>query len=201
MNARGFTLLELLVAIAVFSVIGLASYSALDTVLNTNEAVSAQTRRLAEVQSAEYWLAQDIGQIVARPVRDDSGQSQPALRLTALDDALIRFTRGGRPNPLDRPRSSMQRVAYFLREDVLYRGVFASLDPGLYQEPELTALIEGVDDVQFRVLTGGGAWEESWPPESDGAPLLDVLPAGIEVTLTLKDWGEIPRLYLLTGTP
>jgi len=77
--ARGFTLLELLVALAVFAIMSIAAYSGLRNVLFTRAAVEEQTRRLAAVQLAVFRLEQDIEQTVPRGIRDEYGEPQAAL--------------------------------------------------------------------------------------------------------------------------
>ena len=70
---RGFTLLELLVALAVFAIMATAAYSGLRSVLFTRAAVEEQSRRLAAVQMAVYRLEQDVEQTLARGIRDEYG--------------------------------------------------------------------------------------------------------------------------------
>ena len=101
----GFTLLELLVALAVFSIMGAAAYSGLDSVLQTRAAVADQSERLGEVQMAFALLERDIEQIIARPIRDDFGQQQAALIGDNTGTVLLRFTRAGWDNPS--PRSKL----------------------------------------------------------------------------------------------
>ena len=78
-SARGFTLLEVLIAIAIFALLGLGSYRMLHSVLNTDEATRRHELQLREVVRAFAVLEQDLAQAGARPVRDGYADLRPAL--------------------------------------------------------------------------------------------------------------------------
>ncbi len=105
-TTRGFTLLELLVALAVFAIMATAAYSGLRSVLFTRAAVEEQNRRLADVQLAVFRLAQDIEQATPRGIRDEYGDPEPALRGGDLLDDVLILTRTGWDNPLGQSRAT-----------------------------------------------------------------------------------------------
>lgn len=204
MNAptRGFTLLELLVALAVFSIMAVAAYSGLRNVLYTRAAVEEQNRRLAAVQLAVYRLEQDIEQ--ARRAASATSTANPRALCSAArsrDDRLI-LTRAGWDNPLGQPRASLQRVAYRLRDGRLWRLHWPVLDRGGLIEPRETLLLDRVRDFKVQFLDQDD-WRDDWPPPSsstdDRKPDPDRLPRAVEIRLTLEDWGEITRLLPLPG--
>ncbi|NJN45980.1 MAG: type II secretion system minor pseudopilin GspJ [Candidatus Competibacteraceae bacterium] len=95
MNVRrqaGFTLLELLVALAVFAILSVMAYGGLRSVLFAEAAIEAEAQRLAQVQMAFHLLEQDITQIVSRSIRDEFGQQQAALLSGGLQDDLFTLT-------------------------------------------------------------------------------------------------------------
>jgi len=203
-TARGFTLLELLVALAVFAIMATAAYSGLRNVLFTRAAVEEQNRRLAAVQLTVFRLEQDIQQAVPRGVRDEYGDPQPALRGgDLLDDALI-LTRAGWDNPLGQSRATLQRVAYRLREGRLWRLHWDVLDRGGPVAPRETMLIDQVQEFRARFLDQESKWRNDWPPPADVVaddkpPNPNSPPRAVEITLTLEDWGAITRLFPLPG--
>ena len=75
----GFTLLELLIAIALFALLGLATYRMLESVLRSDEVVRAQEIQLRQLSRAVWRLEQDLIQAVPRPVRDGYGDEQNAF--------------------------------------------------------------------------------------------------------------------------
>ena len=114
---RGFTLLELLVAMAIFAIMAAAAYSSLRSILYTEAAVEAEARRLGQVQMAFFLMERDIGQILPRGIRDEYDEEQSPLQSGKLLGDLLIFTRTGWDNPLGLPRSNLQRLAYRWNRD------------------------------------------------------------------------------------
>ncbi|HRD49717.1 MAG: type II secretion system minor pseudopilin GspJ [Candidatus Competibacter sp.] len=198
---RGFTLLELLVALAVFSIMSIAAYSGLRNVLFTRAAVEAQSQRLAAVQLAVYRLEQDIEQAMPRSIRDEYGDPQAALLGDELSDDRLALTRAGWDNPLGQPRANVQRVAYRLREGRLWRLHWPVLDRGGRIEPRETLLLDQVRAFKVRFLDRD-EWRNDWPPPANAETdpkIPDPMPRAVEISLTLEDWGEITRLLPLPG--
>ncbi len=202
-RGAGFTLLELLVALAVFAIMATAAYNGLSNVLLTRAVVEQQNRRLAALQLAVFRLEQDIQQALPRSVRDEYGDPQPALRGGALLEEALILTRAGWDNPLGQPRATVQRIAYRLHEGRLWRLHWEVLDRGAAQAPRETVLLDQVREFRVRFLDAQGEWRNEWPLADTGAtdrpPDLNALPRALEMTLTLEDWGAITRLLLLPG--
>lgn len=204
LTVRGFTLLELLVALAVFAIMATAAYSGLRSVLFTRAAVEAQNRRLADVQLAVFRLAQDIQQATPRGIRDEYGDPEPALRGGDLLDDVLILTRVGWDNPLGQSRATLQRVAYRLREGRLWRLHWDVLDRGGAVAPRETLLLDQVQEFRARFLDQEDEWRNDWPPPVDQSaedqqPNPNLPPRAVEITLTLEDWGAITRLLPLSG--
>src|SRR5699024_10295723 len=103
------------------------AYGGLSSVLETREGVTAALERSRTLQMAVWRIRRDIEQIVPRPIRDQFGDRQPPVFGTP--EAGLTFTHNGWRNPLDRPRSSLQRTRYLLDEDSnLVRAHWRTLD-------------------------------------------------------------------------
>lgn len=193
-GARGFTLLELVVAIAIFGIMSALAYGGLMQLLDSRDAAGSRAARLTQLQTALSLLDRDIGQLVPRPVRDSYGTAQPALRGGGKEGLILELTRGGWRNPADRPRGSLQRVAYRLSDGGLTRLASTVLD-GVDETAGAgaTTLLDGVRSVELRFLDGQRQWQPAWPMDSsrDGA----ALPQAIEVVIELSDWGRVTRLF------
>lgn len=196
----GFTLLELLIALAVFTVVATAAYSGLNSVLTTRAVVEREAARLGELQLAWFLLERDLEQTAPRPIRDEFGQTRPALESGSLSDALLIFTRAGWDNPLNRPRSTLQRLGYQLRDRQLLRFYWDALDRGDATLPRETVLLEAVREVRLRFLDSDGDWRGDWPPTTVDDSANGRLPRAVEITLVLDDWGDITRLFRLPET-
>lgn len=197
MRARGFTLLELLVALAIFAVLATTTYSGLVGVLAQRAAVEQQAARLQDLQRGYRLLARELSQFTARGLRDEFGELQPALQLGGQRPGLA-FTHAGWFNPLDRPRGILQRVRYQLDQDRLLRLSWPVLDRAQDSEPLEQELLDQVRGLQVRLLDEAGEWHEQWPPEGllPGQPP-PATPRAAEVILELDDLGEVRWLFRL----
>ena len=81
-RARAFSLIELLVALAVFAALAAAAYGGLAAIARTRGALAAQQDRFAAVMRAVSALERDLRQAIARPVLGNNGQTVPALAAT-----------------------------------------------------------------------------------------------------------------------
>lgn len=190
---RGFTLLELLIALGIFGIMSVMAYGGLAAVIDTREQVSQAMDRLAQMQRAVHRIQSDVESAQQRPIRDEFGDLRPALLWDSSEFAL-ELTRGGWRNPLKLPRSSLERVAYFLNEDRLVRRSWRVLDRP--QDPIYidTVLLEQVEELTVRFLQEKDDWQTEWPPANvitENPPL----PKAIELNIKTKDWQTI-RLLL-----
>lgn len=196
---RGFTLLELLIAISVFSIMSMMAYSGLRSVLHARNHTDEQAQALRHLQWTEMLLAGDLRGLVERPVRDDYGDVAEALRSDEMGAATLTLTRAGWPNPLGQRRSTLQRVAWGLEDGHLVRTYWPMLDRAPASTPQRVDLLDGVEGFSLRFLDGGGNWHDRWPDARGGAGAgqAEVLPRAVEVSLVTARFGEIRRLYPL----
>lgn len=195
----GFTLLEVLVAMAIFSIVAYMAYGGLDAVLRQQQVLEASANRLRAVQFAVRQLSTDFGQIQPRSVREELGEGwKPALVADGRDLDSAELTRAGWSNPLGRHRSTLQRVAYRVEDGVLIRSYWPVLDRLLEQEGFESELLDGVESFELRFLDARGEWVDQWPA-SDLADDTPLLPRAVEIVLLLDDWGEISRIMEIPG--
>jgi general secretion pathway protein J len=198
-HQNGFTLLEMLVALTVFALLSAMVYGGQVAVLNLKQGTERQAGHLKRLQTAMLMLERDIGQHVLRPVRDDFGDSQAAMESADFGAFRLTLTRAGWENPLNQPRSTLQRVAYGLEDEKLYRYSWAMLDRAQGSEPAKVVLLEQVRSFKLRFLDQKHGWQEQWPARSaDNAPLL-AMPLAVELTLELDEWGTFRRLIPTAG--
>lgn len=192
----GFTLLELLVALAIFAIVAVLAYGGLGTVLDQRILTEESAERLAELQKTYLIVQRDIEQLVPRAIRDEFGDEQAAIS----GAAQFQLTRGGWRNPLNNPRSSLQRVGYALQEQQLIRYSWLVLDRAQDSEPREQVLATGIDSISVRYLDIDDSWQEQWPPElvtGSGERPPDELPRAVEMTLEHEHYGEIRWLFQL----
>ncbi len=183
--------MEIMVAVSIFALIAAMTMTNLIQVGKAGEQVSDAQTRLSEVQFALAYLAKDLAQLTARPVRDQYGDRQSALRL--LQNRLA-FTRGGWRNLLGQPRSDLQRVEYLLQDDKLIRRFWPQLDQSYEDIHVDQPLLTGVDEMTVELLTAGKPRYSAWPPEIPGDNQAQK-PVAVEFVLNLQNFGRVERVF------
>lgn len=197
MQSRGFTLLEVMVVLAIFALIGVISSQIVSRVLNNQQLLAERGDRLAEVQRAMHILQRDIMQLNARTIRDQLGDPLQSLMIGA--DGMIEFTRAGWRNPLGQRRSELQRVGYIMQDENLLRAYWSVLDRPPDAEPNLQQLLSGVQQVEFFAIDVSGNEHSFWPLLGDYATSPDTRLAGIIMRLDIEPFGVVERLWAVPG--
>ena len=187
----GITLLELLVVIAVFSIMSAAAYSGLQSSLKAEENFDAAMEELEAVQMSLAMFQRDVMQLSPRSARDAFGDSEAALVL--VNGQELFFTRGGNFSSLKLDQTELTRVAWSLQEEQLIRSNWRRLDSTQGDRPLSAALLSNVTRLRIRVLDQDNRWHLDWPLAGSGRI------RAVEITLELADWGEIRRVLPTAG--
>lgn len=209
--AAGFTLIEVLIALAITAFIAAIAYSSLATALQAVESTRATARRSYELNRALMIISRDLRQFVARPVRDEFGQLEPAMAGGTAARFPLSFTRTGWHNPNGISRSNLQRVNYRVEDGALWRDAYTVLDRVPDTAPQQVRLLEGVEVLELVFLgaltdvqPGGRGinldtsdWQGSWVADTSAPDAELPAPVALEFRLQLEDLGEVRRLYAL----
>ena len=198
---RGFTLLELLVAISIFAIISAMAYGTLINMLHTRDRLDEDRAFWRGLSLTMLRLQEDLTQVRDRKVRDVDGTTLPPLKgqptdTRGLGELNLEFTRGGLKLHGDGAKSDLQRVAYRLTEDgVLQRLVWTVLDRAPQTKPVEITLLKNVTQFDVSFFGPGGAKRIRWPDDD----IKDALPLAVEIRMTLTGKGEYRRLFLVNG--
>ena len=190
-RARGFTLIEVLVAISLLALTALLCWQATSALVDGELRLSAEARKWRTLDVALARLEADVRQAQPRPVRTRAGVEPAWLAaIEANGSSAIVFTRAGPEFDAD-PGAAGQRIAYRVRDAGLEIVYWPTLD----RADERSAAYRLVDDVaRFRVdqLGAAGAWLAAWPTFGEA----DV-PRAVRVVVTLASGETIERLFAL----
>lgn len=197
-------------AVGIFALFSTMAYGSLLRILDTRDRLETAREYWRSTSLALMQIEDDLSQARKRTVRGTDGAPRPAFLGQAVDsralgDPSLEFTRGGQMVLGDGARSDMQRVGYRLSEGTLSRLVWPALDQPVVSEPRAAPLLEEVEElrVRFYVQLGGqpGGWTNTWPTTTQTGATTppDALPAAVELTLKIKDRGEIVRVFQVKG--
>ena len=196
---KGFTLLELLIAIAIFSLVSVMAYGGLQTVITTKKNSQKNAERVAELQLFMLRVSNDLRQAIPRSIRNEYGDFVTALYSEKTGEHVVEWTTAGYRNPAKFRRSSLQRVAYQFEKQKVIRLSWPVLDRAQDTQVTKTDILSGVTSVAWRFMNNENEWLSSWPDQQQQAVDMSSLPKAVEITLELADWGKVKRLILLAS--
>jgi general secretion pathway protein J len=210
-TAHGFTLIEVLVAVLIFGMIGISAYSTLNAAQDAQATLRDRGERFLKLQRALTTFSRDYQQLAFRRVRDSYGDRLPVVQGVSDDeDSWIAFTRSGWRNPAQLPRSTLEHVRYALEDGRLIRYSYLLLDQAQKPIVKKRVLLDGIKKMQLkfrpiesdnveRTLSDSNAigedWLDEWPiggrQNQDDA---DKAPSGLKLTLEIEGIGEVHRV-------
>ncbi|MCP4492950.1 MAG: type II secretion system minor pseudopilin GspJ [Gammaproteobacteria bacterium] len=190
---QAFTLFEMVVAVAIFAVMGAIAYPGISELAKTGQVVGESNQRISDLQFAVTYFTKDWIQVSRRKVRNRYGSEEPNI---LIEDNTVTFTRGGRSNLLQQKRSRLQRVRYSLIERELVREYWQSLDQGIAEEPLTAVLLKNVEDFQISFVDGSEKNIETWPSVGlvgTGTPI------ALLFEVELSNFGTVQRFLEVPG--
>ena len=191
----GFTLVELLVAMAVLAVLASISFRGLNSILEAEAHVRSETRRWNDVAVVIAHMGRDLSLAVPRPVRDGTGSVNAAMIIGRVSEEIrsqLMVTRLGDGDDAA-SQSDLRRIGYRLRAGTLEYLVWPATDSAPNAIPLVNPVLENVDDFQLRALVQDGSWTSVWPAGQQA----NALPRAVEVQIVLAGGKHITRLFSL----
>ncbi len=191
MNIKGYTLVEVIIALAIFAILGTLSVGLLSRAFETKAKLAAQINPISEVQLAATRISQDAAQIVARGVRDHDMKKIPAFIASAKS---IEFTRGGFVKLDEKaPQSTLRRVALSCEHHQLVRKTWPELDGFSRDKPQKQILLSNLDKCGFSFTSTRHTWSDEWRGGEQS------LPSSFKLYLNIKELGETAFIFGVPG--
>ena len=192
-QSSGYTLIEVLIALLIFSIMGMLSMHTLHTSIRTQSAINHNIEQLQQLQLALSLLEQDLGHVTHRPILIKNSQYSPSV---LGDTKQIEFTRNNVPvfdNTIK--RSTLQRIVWICKSAQLIRRRWASLDQRNAQQFSDQVLLTDLKACEFHSLDATHNLHKKWPHllNSDKDPI----PTAIRVTLDLPHYGRGYFLFII----
>jgi general secretion pathway protein J len=186
---HGFTLVEMLIALAIFGMLTAAGVALLSVSARTQETSDRLLAETGEVRRLQALLTADMAQAVPRIHRDGDGRPQRAFTGAGGDqEMLMAFVRRGWSAGDE--GAALQRVGYRLRGGVLERLAFERVDGG--GGATIVPLLVEVRTVRLRYRENRGEWRDAWDP-ADGTRL----PAAIELVTDSERHGLLRQAFIV----
>lgn len=196
----GFTLLEMVVAIGIFAIIAVISYSSLVQFIDTRETIESRHEELAALQMTMTLIGRDARFMINRPVRDSYGDEEAMLlsgeSLALAESEFFRLTTS-HPDPRIGLASRSQRVGWRLQDGDLQRVRWDVLDRDEDSKEYIRTVLTGVSIAEVRYYTFSEDGELETTDEWD---IASSLPAGIEFLLTMDSGKEYRRVFAVAGS-
>lgn len=195
-DLRGFTLIEVLVALSILAVMSFAAYRGLSVLLDARDRVEQENRQWREIALFFSRIENDLDNIVQRPIRIASGLNAPPMAgvpaVQNPDDSPLAFTRGGYADH-DGLLSAPQRIGYRLRNGALERVTWPVLDQAPLTQPEGNPVLADIESLEVRYLDPQGQWQTRWPP----AGKENELPSAVQIRITPVGGETLERVFAL----
>ena len=194
---RGFTLLEVMIALGILGFVVLATHQILNSTIQAKQGSEEVIAELDALNTTFRLMDQDFNQMTKRETRNEAGDFTPSYILHGrynLDSQYdgIAFVRDGWTNPISLlPRSELQAVGYRVVDDKLERLYRVYVDQLDGTEPRSQVLLENIEDLTFEFLDDKQKWQENWEKKA--------LPLAVSVTIKLQEMEPIKRLFLTPG--
>lgn len=193
---KGYTLIEVLVALTVFAILATITSSAMYNAYSTQKIVASHSESLIQVELATTILERDIKQVVFRPVVREQMQMKPAFW---GNQTYFEFTRDGilNPNSIEK-KSTLKRVAYLCSKGQLIRRSWPQLDtpkPKTYSEK---IILKDLKQCEFSFFDKKRQNLSEWTIEQpSNNQKFQMLPIAVQVNLKFELFGDYNRIYVI----
>lgn len=185
---KGFTLIELVVAMAIFAVLTLSGWQVFNNLIKVRERTTIKAEQIAAIQETYEQLSRDFAQAIPRPAAIGN-TVEPAF---LLQNNVFHLTKVGVIDPLQQGISPLERVYYSVEQEQLIRHAVAQVDQNGNLVPTKTVLLNHVTDWTVSALDSGT--NTVWPVNNSTSATATgqtavgstTLPTAVQLTLKVN---------------
>ena len=196
-TTQGYTLIEIMVALAVFAILSAMTASTMQHAFSTKEHVAAQANQLGTLQLAITLMSKDTEQVIDRPIMGNEMRSFPPF---VGESHYLEMTRGGllNPNGLEH-RSTLKRIAYLCQNKNLIRRSWDSLDTPERDQYHDIVILDQLNACHFSYIAANKQTLNEWHNYAvQQNQKKENLPSAIQLNVSLKKWGQMSLVFPLT---
>ena len=196
-SRKGFTLIEIMIAVGIFAVISAIIFPIVIKTINTNAAIEKRSGEIASLQRMFVFMENDFRYMVQRTIRDplDGLSFDPSFAVDTDDNELIKFFT--LLPDANTGESQTRLVAWALDGDKLQRKTWYSISPYTDEEPRLATVVEDIESIELRFAEEKDenlSWRSDWDDE-------EKLPLAAEVVVDFADNVSYRRVFEIAETP
>lgn len=194
--SRGYTLIEILIALAVFAILSAMTANALQHAFSTKERVDIQANQLNSLQLTLSLITKDTEQVIDRAIIGADMRTSPPF---IGQSHYVEFTRGGSVNPDElEKRSTLKRIAYLCKNKTLIRRSWHRLDTSSRELFQDNILLEDLNACDFSFIAANRQTLTEWHEYAlQQNQKKESLPSAIQLNLDLKQWGNMSLIFPL----
>lgn len=188
-KSAAFTLIELLIALAIFAILALTTTYALTAALNTKKRLTESSIYLQQLKLTYLILRQDSMNAIPRPVIIRDMRQAPAFIGNA---SKIEFTRDGVQSPLEENLTSQRRIIYDCTGGKLIRHAFLRVDSENNTLSQKNILLTDLTHCSFDFLNEKSTWLVPWESQVNTKNHIgELLPRAVRLKISIKNQGNM----------
>lgn len=197
---RGFTLIEVIVALSIFAVLSIIGYKGISSLIQTKERVEVEDAKWQQMILFFDRFELDVKQSVNRPIRTREDTVEPAWlgrpSFSGEDGAQLVFSRFGDPEQLGFLMDT-RRVGYRLHDGAIELLIWPSLDVAPSSKPEVFKVLTHVAQISFSYLSADGRWLNVWPEATVTTQQKSFAPSAVQLVIKLEMGEMVTRVFAL----
>ena len=195
-NLKGYTLVEVLIVMSLFSLISLLSLSFLNTSVSSSIGITSKSKLLNQLSIFSEVLEDDLFHVAKQfPRSDETNQFPSFFKLNnnfQEGEAILEFVRSSSSDGIDE-LGAINKVMYKVEDNILYRNFSPYLNAPY--EKQALALISDLEELEIKVLFDRNEYL-TWPPFNEAD--LKIYPTLMEINIKFSD-GNFEKILFISG--